>query len=125
MLVFVESDQSDEKDKYWYHFKPQETISELNNLMKKVRKGLEDGISLPDDTYLKVFHSKHDPTANSVSTVLIYKGMTNSDGSNIDVQIMDSDIHVFTRLKLRDEVSVLNLGNQEDAFLQMAQRLSE
>ena len=46
MLVFVESDQSDEKDKYWYHFKPQETISELNNLMKKVRKGLEDGISL-------------------------------------------------------------------------------
>ena len=36
-----------------------------------------------------------------------------------------SDIHVFTRLKLRDEVSVLNLGNQEDAFLQMAQRLSE
>ena len=123
MLVFVESDQTAEKDKYWYRFKPQETINELNELMKKVRKGLEDGFSLPESTYLKVFHSKHDPTANSLSSVLIYKGLTNVDGDNIDVQIMDSDIHVFTRLKIRDTVSALNMENQEDAFSQIAQRL--
>jgi carboxylesterase len=125
MLVYIESDQSAEKDKYWYRFKPHETISQLNELMKKVRKGLEDGFSLPGDTYLKAFHSKHDPTANSLSTVLIYKGLTKSDGSHIDVQIMDSDIHVFTRLKIRESVSALNLENQEDAFTQMAQKLSK
>jgi carboxylesterase len=123
MLVFVESDQSAEKDKYYYRFKPQETINQLNELMKKVRKGLEGGFSLPENTYLKVFHSKHDPTANSLSSVLIYKGLTNATGDNIDVQIMDSDIHVFTRLKLRDTVSALDMENLEDAFMQMAQKL--
>ena len=123
MLVFIETDQTTEEDAYWYHFRPQETISELNELMKKVRKGLEDGFSLPTDTYMKVFHSKHDPTANSLSSVLIYTGLKTSNGDNIDVQIMNSDIHVFTRLKLRDTVSPLNLANQEDAFSQMAGRL--
>jgi len=125
MLVFVESDQTAEKDKYWYRFRPHETISELNELIKKVRERLEEGFSLPDDTYLKVFHSKHDPTANSLSTVLIYKGLTTSAGGNIDAQIMDSDIHVFTRLKIRESVTALNMANQEDAFLQMAEKLSE
>lgn len=123
MLVFVESDHTAEKDEHWYRFKPHETISQLNELMKKVRKRLEDGFTLPEDTYLKVFHSKHDPTANSLSSVLIYKGLTNLDESNIDVQIMDSDIHVFTRLKIRDTVSTLHQENQEDAFTQIANRL--
>jgi carboxylesterase len=34
---------------------PQETITELNNVMKVVRKDLEDGVKLPTDTYLKYF----------------------------------------------------------------------
>ena len=89
-----------------------------------VRKGLEDGFVLPDDTDMKVFHSKNDPTSNSLSTVLIYKGLTKSNGDKIDVQIMDSNIHVFTRLKLRETVSSLDMLNQEGAFLQMAQLLN-
>ena len=124
MLVFVENNQSEEKDEHVYHFKPHETINELNELMGIVREGLEDGFVLPGDTEMKIFHSKNDPTANSLSTVLIYKGLTKSNGDNIDVQIMDSDIHVFTRLKLRETVSPLDMLNQEDAFLQMAQRLN-
>jgi carboxylesterase len=39
--------------------------------------------------------------ASSSSAVLIYKGLKTSTGANIDVQLMDSDIHVFTRLNLR------------------------
>jgi carboxylesterase len=124
MLVYVESDQPKEDDQYWYHFRPQETIVELNELITKVRKGLEKGFNLPTDTYLKVFHSKYDPTANSLSSVLIYKGLTKSDKSKIDVQIMDSDIHVFTRLKQRDYVTQLNKTNQSDVFTQMAGRLN-
>ncbi len=125
MLVYIETDQTKEEDKYWYHFRPQETVKELNELIKKVQNELEDGFKLPQDTYFKVFHSKNDPVANSLSTVLIYKGLRNYDGSKIEVQIMDSNIHVFTRLKLRPLVSQLELDNQQAAFIQIAQKLSE
>jgi carboxylesterase len=69
----TEVDQTSEENKYWYRFRPQETITELNNVMKV--KDLEDGVKLPTDTYLKVFHSLHDPVASSTSSVLIYKGL--------------------------------------------------
>lgn len=125
MIVYSDSGQPREEDPYWYHFRPHETINELNALIKKVRKGLEAGFSLPKDTYLKVFKSKYDPTANSLSAVLIYKGLTHSNGDKVEVQIMDSDIHVFTRLKLRESVSQLDLDNQQDAFRQMAKKLNK
>ncbi len=124
MMVYLEVDQSAEEDKFWYHFRPHETVSELNKVIQKVRKGLEKGIRVPSGTYVKSFHSKGDPTASTTSTVLIYKGLEHSDGSKIDVQLMNSDIHVFTRLKLRPSVSPLELSNQLDAFTQMAKRLN-
>jgi len=88
-----------------------------------VRKDLEDGIKLPAGTYLKEFHSIHDPVASSTSAVLIYKGLKTSAGGNIDIQLMDSDIHVFTRLSLRSNVTPLQYKNQKDAFAQIASRL--
>ena len=123
MIVYVEVDQTSEEDKYWYHFRPHETVNELNRVMKVVRKDLEDGIKLPAGTYLKEFHSIHDPVASSTSAVLIYKGLKTSAGGNIDIQLMDSDIHVFTRLSLRSNVTPLQYKNQKDAFAQIASRL--
>lgn len=84
---------------------------------------MEDGITMSNDTYLKVFHSIHDPNTNSLSAVLIYKGLSHANGSIVDVQIMNSGIHVFTRLKLRLSVSALDLINQKDAFQQIAAKL--
>lgn len=124
MLVYIEVDQTAEEDKYWYHFRPHETVSELNKVIQKVRKGLEKGATVPSGTYVKSFHSKGDPTASSTSTVLIYKGLKHPDGSKIDVQLMDSDIHVFTRLSLRPSVSPLERSNQSDAFTQISKRLN-
>jgi carboxylesterase len=123
MFVYFDTGQTKEDDLYWYHFRPQETITELNKLMQSVRHDLETGFSLPQDTYMKVFHSKQDPVANSLSAPLIYKGLTRSNGAKIEVQIMDSEIHVFTRLSLRTTVSALERANQQDAFRQMAQKL--
>jgi carboxylesterase len=123
MLVFVEVDQTVEEDKYWYHFRPQETVNELNKLMKEVRKALEDGKTLPSGTYLKNFSSLHDPVASTTSAILIYKGLKTSAGGNVEVQIMDSDIHVFTRLSLRSGVTPVQYANQLDAFTQIANRL--
>ncbi|MBC7847897.1 MAG: esterase [Flavobacterium sp.] len=124
MLVYVESDQSTQENKYWYRFRPYETINELNDVMKTVRKGLEDGMTLPPGTYLKAFHSLHDPVASTTSTVLIYKGLKTSTGTHIDVQLMDSDIHVFTRLNLRSNVTALQHANQLDAFNQIVNKLN-
>jgi len=124
MLGYVEVDQSSQENKYWYRFRPYETVNELNAVMKNVRKGLEDGVVLPSGTYFKVFHSLHDLVASTTSTVLIYKGLKTSSGAPIDVQIMDSDIHVFTRLSLRSNVTPLQLANQKDAFNQIANTLN-
>jgi carboxylesterase len=124
MIVYVEVDQTTEENKYWYRFRPQETIQELNAVMKVVRKGLEDGMTLPSGTYLKVFHSLHDPVASTTSSVLIYKGLKTSTGGPINVQLMDSDIHVFTRLSLRSNITPLQSANQLDAFTQIANRLN-
>jgi carboxylesterase len=124
MIVYVESDQTAEENKYWYRFRPQETINQLNEVMKVVRKNLESGVKLPSGTYLKEFNSLHDPVASTTSSVLIYKGLKTSSGANIDVQIMDSDIHVFTRLSLRADVTSLQQANQLDAFTQIANKLN-
>lgn len=125
MLVYSDTESDEEESKYWYRFRPQETIRELNELMKLNRKALEGGLQLPSTTNMTVFHSKHDPTANSLSTVLLYRGIKNSNGSPINVEIMDSDIHVFTRLSLRENVTALQIANQNYAFQKMANLLLE
>jgi carboxylesterase len=56
MIVFTEVDQTTAEN-FWYRFRPQETINELNDVMKVVRKDLEAGVQLPTGTYLKEFHS--------------------------------------------------------------------
>jgi carboxylesterase len=123
MLGYVEADNTGEEDKYWYHFRPYETVNELNAVMKVVRQDLEDGVTLPSGTFFKMFNSVHDPVASSTSAVLIYKGLKTDSGNNIDVQLMDSEIHVFTRLYLRSGITALQISNQLDAFSQMANRL--
>lgn len=124
MLGYIETEQTAEENKYWYRFRPQETVTELNTLMKIVRKKLEQGFSLPSGTYLKSYHAKNDPVASSASTVLIYKGLKNDNGTDIEVEIMNSEIHVFTRLALRGSVSTLEKENQEHAFMEMSIRLN-
>lgn len=124
MIVYVEADQTTAENKYWYRFKPYQTINELNAVMTVVRKGLEKGMTLPSETYMKVFHSLHDPVASTTSSVLIYKGLKTSSGGKIEVQLMDSDIHVFTRLNLRSDVTNLQKSNQLDAFTQITNKLN-
>lgn len=124
MLGYVESSVEGNETKYWYKFRPHETVSELNFVMKRVQKKLENGITLPNSTYMKVYHSKNDPTASSTSTVLIYKGTKTAQNGPIDVEIMDSDIHVFTRLALREGVTSKMRTNQQHAFNEMANRLN-
>lgn len=115
MLGYLESDQSAELDKVYYRYRPQETLRELQNLLNKVRKDLEHGIVLPPETSFKIYKSKKDPTADPVSAVLIYKGIKTNAGRNVEVEMVDSQLHVFTRLDLRPHTS-LDKENQTATF---------
>lgn len=123
MLVYVETDQTAVEDSFWYRFRPHETVNELNKLIANVQQKLENGITASSGTQVHVFQSKYDPTSSATGAVLVYKGLKHKDGTRIKVDIMDSDIHVFTRLSLRPEMKQKYIDNQLFAFSQMSQML--
>jgi carboxylesterase len=123
MLVYVETDQTAVEDSFWYRFRPLETINELNKLIANVQYKLEKGIIASNGTHVHVFQSKYDPTSSATGAVLMYKGLKHKDGTRIKVDIMDSDIHVFTRLSLRQNITEKYKENQLFAFRQISQKL--
>ena len=123
MLGYIESGNSPEEEGKWYHYRPYETLKELQNVINVVRKYLEGGIHLPEGTYLKLFKSKIDATADPVSAVMIYNGLKTNTDKSIDIEMINSDLHVFTRLDLRDKVSQQDLDNQQKAFQEMKDKL--
>ena len=123
MLGYTEVVQTAAEDKVWYHFRPQETLQELQNLATIVRKDMEDGIVLPKNCVLKVYKSKKDPTADAVGAVLIYKGVKTFEGNPIAIDMINSDLHVFTRLSLREKITTEDYTNQLNAFNDIAIRI--
>lgn len=116
MLGYFEATNTATEDNYWYHFRPQETVNQLLDLIDNVRKDLQKGFNLPVGTKLKVYKSMKDDTADAVSAVLLYKGLKNSDGSNIHIQMIDSDLHVVTRLEGRDTITQKDIDIQKQVF---------
>lgn len=123
MLGYIETKQSAAEDKLYYHFRPQETLQQLQSLLTVVRKDLEKGIMLPAGSSLKVYKSKKDPSADPVSAVLIYQGVKTADGKPVAVEMVDSDLHVYTRLALRPQVSAKDKSNQTATFADIAARI--
>lgn len=123
MLGYIETIQSKEEDRVYYRFRPQETLQELQKIINIVRKELEDGIVLPRGTSLKVYKSKKDPSADPVSAALIYKGLTTFTGQPVDLELVDSDFHVYTRLDLRDQYSSQDVQNQQETFNDILNRV--
>jgi carboxylesterase len=123
MLGYVETEQSAAEDKVYYRFRPQETLQELQKLLNVVRKDLEKGIRLPQNLSLKVYKSKKDSSTDPVSAVLIYKGVSTADGKPIAVELVESDLHVYTRLNLRDNVTAKDRANQTMTFTDIVARV--
>ncbi|MDB5135347.1 MAG: esterase/lipase-like protein [Mucilaginibacter sp.] len=123
MLGYLKADNTTAENKYYYLFRPQETLQQLEQVLNTVRHELEDGIVLPNNVYLKVYKSKQDPTADPVSAVLIYNGVKTGNGNRIDIQLEDSKLHVFTRLRLRPNVTAQDKANQLNAFTDIATRI--
>jgi carboxylesterase len=114
VLGFVEAENEPGEEKYWYTFRPQETLQELNTLIVGLRKSLEKGIDT-GSTRVTVFKSIKDASADPVSAVLLYKGVR-TDSGRISVLMIDSDLHVFTRLNLRRGITEKNRTQQAEAF---------
>lgn len=116
MLGYFESTNTSTEDKHYYRFKPQETLKELLNLTTKVRKDLQKGFNLPKKTQMKVYKSTKDDVADAVSAVLLYKGLKNNDGTKIKIKMIDSKLHVITRLDGRDNITQKDIDIQEQVF---------
>ncbi len=122
MLGYLETDQTSEEDKFWFRYRPEETLRELQNLINIVRKDLEKGFTLPQGTSLKVYKSIKDPTADPVSAVLIKRGIKTSTGNPIEVEMINSNLHVYTRLELRPH-STTDKQNQISTFNDIIERI--
>jgi carboxylesterase len=116
MLGYVESSLTPMEEGKYYHFRPQETLKQLMNLIDKTRKDLQKGYHLPTGVQLKLYKSKKDPTADAVSAVLIDKGLKTSDGTDIDIEMLDSDLHVVTRLAGRENIQQKDKDMQLHVF---------
>ncbi|MBW8889130.1 MAG: esterase [Fibrobacteres bacterium] len=115
-------DQGDSiENHYWYVNRPEETLKQLYALINIVKNRLEDGFRLPEGTQALVRKSKHDKSADPVGALMIYKGMRKSDGGHVDVQLVDSRLHVFTRLAARSSTpSAADSALQLSTFREMA-----
>jgi carboxylesterase len=125
MLGFTESVNTTSEEGFYYHFRPQETLQQLLKLTEKVRKDLQGGFNLPEGIHLKVYKSIKDPVADPVSAVLIYKGLKNSDGSNIDIEMLESELHVVTRLSGRENITQHDKDIQLHVFDDMYKILTQ
>ncbi len=101
---------------YWYKYRPQEALKQLEKLIKKERKELEKGITLPEGVSLKVYKSEKDGSADPASAVLLSKGLKTSNGNNIDVEMINSSLHVFTRLHGRATITSSDTDLQLKTF---------
>ncbi|HEY0056068.1 MAG TPA: hypothetical protein VGB63_11975 [Pedobacter sp.] len=126
IIGYTESENTEGEEKYYYHYRPHETLEQLREITNKVRRDLEKGIKLPQNSTLKVFKSEKDDVADPVSAVLIYKGLKTSGGGLINVSMVESNLHVYTRLDFRSVApSAKDLQNQKDTFTEIANSLVE
>jgi carboxylesterase len=113
---------TEQENLHWYVNRPQETLRELYELINVVKNRLEDGFRLPKATQAKVFKVTRDKEADPIGALLIFKGMRKSDGSHIEVQMIDSKYHVFTRLQGR--TGDPSIGTSEAAVKAREQQMS-
>ena len=99
---------------FWYKYRPYQSLKELNTLTQDVRKKLEDGIQT--NIPVTVYKSNKDGSADPIGAVLLDKGIKPETAELKKIKIIDSDLHVFTRLKGRNTFSTKDKENQQIVF---------
>ena len=104
---------------YWYKYRPEQSLKQLEKFCRKARKELEKGLTLPSGVTLKVYKSTSDGSADPASAVMLNKGVKLSNGDNIDVVMVNSSLHVFTRLHGRASFSSSDTELQLQTFAEI------
>ena len=123
LLGYTTTELANGEQGHWYVYRPQHSLKQLMELINLTRRDLERGLILPQGTYMKVYKSKIDDVADPISAYLIYKGIQTSNDGLIDVEMVDSKLHVFTRLKGRDDVTDIDKANQKIVFNKIEDRI--
>jgi carboxylesterase len=125
IVSHVITEGTDEEARHWYSNRPVEALVQLNDLVTRVRTQLARGIILPAGSQAKVYKTSRDQTAEPVSALLIHRGLRTSEGGRIEVQMLDSRLHVFTRLAGRHPAAVTSADrqHQDAAFREMIGRV--
>lgn len=103
---------------YWYKYRPHQALKQLDKLTRHLRKKLEKGIDLPAGTSLVVFKSTKDDAADPASAALIKKGIIGAT-----IKMIESNLHVFTRLTGRAIITADDKVQQLTAFEDMYNEL--
>ena len=111
--------------KHWYHYRPQETLQELLDIITVVRKELESGIALPPLTDLSIYKSKYDEVADRVSGILIYNGIESNSMNSKEIYMVNSHIHVMTRLQGRNNIIDNDISIQKMIFNQIIEKTNK
>ena len=111
--------------KHWYHYRPQETLQELLDIITVVRKELESGIALPPLTDLSIYKSKHDEVADRISGILIYNGIESNTMNSKEIDMVNSHIHVMTRLQGRNNITDNDISIQKMIFNQIIEKTNK
>ncbi len=99
---------------FWYKYRPYQSLKELNTLTQEVRKKLEDGLN--SDIPITVYKSSKDGSADPVSAVLLDRGLKMNGTTTKRIEMIESELHVFTRLKGRNTFSKKDEENQQNVF---------
>ena len=115
-LGYSETTMEKGENGYWYKYRPYQALEQLNTVTQLIQKNLEDGITLPSNTKLTVYKSKKDDVADPISSVLIQKGVKSDNNQAIEINIVESELHVFTRLNGRNVITDNDYMLQNDVF---------
>jgi|688.fasta_scaffold108042_2 carboxylesterase len=111
--------------KHWYHYRPQETLQELLDIITVVRQELESGITLPTQTDISIYKSTYDEVADRVSGILIYNGIKSNSFNSKDIYMINSHVHVMTRLQGRNNVTDNDISIQKNIFNQIIEKTNK
>jgi len=122
----TDKSRTEEEKLHWYTNRPAETLIELKEIADIVRLMLEnDGIILPSDTEMTTYKVLDDIKADPSGTQYIENGVHDSSGRNTEIQMLESDKHVFTRGNARDEWSDADRELQLKVFNEMIEKVME
>lgn len=116
LIPYVETTIEKGESGYWYKYRPAEALQQLEKLTRTERKALEKGYTLPAGMKIKVYKSLKDNAVDPISAVQIFKGIKLHDGSEAEIAMEESNLHVFIRLKGRNTVSSEDISLQFKTF---------